>query len=588
MAAGFRRRFTELANHGGLHRVYHGELMSRSRHCFCCCHDHRLENSFEWSGSVMRFDKRFCARTAIRAGMLAASVSVFGLSPVHAQTTPGTPAAAQPGAVVRPMSIDEAVATSLEQNLDLQVQRINPQLQDLTTAQFRASYAPNFVSTLSSSDATQPSTSFLSGSATGITSGRSVFNFGVASQAPWHGGSYDIRWNNARNTTNNAFSTFNPQLNSSLSATFTQPLLRNFKIDGTRQQLLVSQKNREISDVQLQQSISLTTRNVRNAYYDLMYAIGNLNVQRQSLGLAQQSLKDNRARVEIGTMAPLDIVQAEAEVATREEALIIAEAAIERQQDTLRTLVYNPSSPDFWSARIEPTEPVTFTPTQVDTEAAIRTALAQRSDIVNARKNLEINDVNIRYFRNQSLPDVTANLNYNAQSIAGTQVTRARDPQTGLPTGPIVSSSSVGLFSGLGSTFSGDFPGWSVQLDLSYPIGTSPQEAQLARARLQQTQAERQLASLELAVTTQVRDAARNVVTNAKRVDATRASRVLAERRLEAEEKKYQAGMTQNFFVLQAQRDLNVARNNELLALVEYAKSVVNYSAVQQAPLFGQ
>ena len=417
--------------------------------------------------------------------------------------------------------------------------------------------------------------------------GESVFNFGVASQAPWHGGSYDVRWNNARNTTNNAFSTFNPQLNSSLSATFTQPLLRNFKIDGTRQQLLVSQKNREISDVQLKQSISLTTRNVRNAYYDLMYAIGNLNVQRQSLGLAQQSLKDNRARVEIGTMAPLDIVQAEAEVATREEALIIAEAAIERQQDTLRALVYNPSSPDFWSARIEPTEPVTFAPTEVDAAAAIKTALTQRSDIVNARKNLEINDVNIRYFRNQALPDVTANVNYNAQSIAGTQVTRARDPQTGLPTGAIVSSTSVGVFSGLGSTFSGDFPGWSVQLDLSYPIGTSPQEAQLARARLQQTQAERQLASLELAVTTQVRDAARNVTTNAKRVDATRSSRILAERRLEAEEKKYQAGMTQNFFVLQAQRDLNVARNNELLALVEYAKSVVNYSAVQQAPLSG-
>jgi outer membrane protein TolC len=326
---------------------------------------------------------------------------------------------------------------------------------------------------------------------------------------------------------------------------------------------------------------------VRNAYYDLMYAIGNLAVQRQSLGLAQQSLKDNRARVEIGTMAPLDIVQAEAEVATREEAVILAEAAIERQQDTLRVLVYNPSAPEFWTARIEPTDTVTFVPTVVDTDAAIKAALTQRTDVVNARKNLEINDVSIRYFRNQSLPDVTANVNYNAQAIAGTQVVRARDPQTGLPTGAVVSSNSVGLFSGLGSTFTGDFPGWSVQLDIAYPIGKSTQEAQLARARLQQTQAERQVASLELAVTTQVRDAARNVQTNAKRVDATRSSRVLAERRLEAEEKKYQAGMTQNFFVLQAQRDLNVARNNELLALVEYAKSVVNYGAVQQSPLSG-
>jgi outer membrane protein TolC len=536
----------------------------------------------------MRFDKRFCARTAVTAGLVAASVSVFGLTPVHAQTTPAMPATAQQQGVVRRMAIDDAVATALEQNLDLQVQRINPQLQDLSIAQFKAAYTPNFVSTVSSSDSTQPSTSFLSGSASGITNGRTLFNFGISSLTSWYGGTYDVRWNNSRNTTNNAFSTFDPQLNSSISATFSQPLLRNFKINGAQQQLIVSQKNREITDTQLQQSITQTTRTVRNAYYDLIYAIGNLAVQRQSLQLAEQSLKDNRARVEIGTMAPLDIVQAEAEVATREEAVILAEAAIERQQDVLRTLVYNPSSPDFWTARIEPTDTVTFVPTTVNTEAAVQTALSQRTDIQNARKNLEINDFNIKFYRNQSLPDVTASVNYNASAIAGTQVTRARDPITGLPTGAITSSTSVGFFNGLGSTFSGDFPGWSLQFDIAYPIGKSTQEAQLARARLQQTQAQRQLTSLEMAVTNQVREAARNVETNAKRVDATRSSRVLAERRLEAEEKKYQAGMTQNFFVLQAQRDLVIARNNELQALVEYAKSVVNYGAVQTSPLAGQ
>jgi outer membrane protein len=532
----------------------------------------------------MRFDKRFCARIAVAVGLVATTVSVFGVTPVHAQTAPAT----QPGPVKR-MSIDDAVATALEQNLDLQVQRINPQLQDLTVTQFKAAYTPNFVSALSTSDQTQPSTSFLdSGGAntTGITSGNSFFNFGVQSATKWYGGSYDVRWNNTRSTTTNTLQSFNPQLNASVSATYTQPLLRNFKIDGTRQQLLVSQKNKEISDTQLKQSITVTTRTVRNAYYDLIYAIGNLAVQRQSLGLSQQSLKDNRARVEIGTMAPLDIVQAEAEVATREEAVILAEAAIERQQDNLRALVFNPSSPDFWTARIEPTDTMTFVPAAVDTDGAVKTALAERTDLVNARKNMEINDVNIRYFRNQSLPDVTASINYNARAIGGSQV--RRQSINGLPIGDIISSEERSYFSTLGTAFAGDFPGWNLQVNMSYPIGGSSQEAQLARTRLAQTQAERQVSSLELAVTTQVRDAARNVQTNAKRVEATRSSRVLAERRLEAEEKKYQAGMTQNFFVLTAQRDLIVARNNELLALVEYAKSVVNYGAVQQAPLFGQ
>ena len=531
----------------------------------------------------MRFDQRFCARAAVTAGLVATLVSGFGLSPVHAQTSAATPPAQGP---VRRMSIDDAVATAIEQNLDLQVQRYNPQLQDLTTDQFKAAYTPNFVSTLSTSDSTQPSTSVLSGAALGITSGNSLANFGVSSLTSWYGGSYDVRWNNGRNTTNNQFSTFNPQLNSSISATYVQPLLRNFRIDGTRQQLLVSQKNKEISDVQLQQSIAVTVRNVRNAYYDLTYALGNLAVQNQSLDLARQSLKDNRARVEIGTMAPLDIVQAEAEVATREESVILAEAAIDRAQDTLRALVFNPTGADFWTARIEPTEAVRFQPTTVDIEGAVKNALGQRTDMVAARKNLEANDVNIRYFKNQSLPDVNASVNYNARATGGLAVTRGRDPATGFPTGAILTQVEQSFLSTLGNTFAGDFPGWSLQVDIAYPIGKSTQEAQLTRARLQNTQAERQIQSLELQVTTQVREYGRQVQTNAKRVDATRSSRVLAERRLEAEEKKYQAGMTSSFFVLQAQRDLNVARNSELLALVEYAKSVVNYSAVQQSPLF--
>ena len=538
----------------------------------------------------MRFDKRFSARMAVAAGLVASAVSVFGLVPVHAQTTPAMPATAQ--GPVRRMSIDDAVATALEQNLDLQVQRINPQLQDLTTAQFRAAYTPNFVSTVSTADQTRQSTSFFTGggiaAGQGVTSGSSLFNFGVQSLSNWYGGRYDVRWNNNRLTTNNPLESFNPQLNSTFTATYVQPLLRDFRIDGARQQLLVSQKNKEITDTQLQQSIAITVRNVRNAYYDLMGAIANLGVQRQSLDLARQSLKDNRARVEIGTMAPLDIVQAEAEVATREEAVIIAEAAIERMQDTVRTLIFNPSSPDFWNARIEPTDSVTFVPAAVDVDAAVKTALSQRTDLLNARKNLEINDVNIRFFRNQTLPDVSATMNYNARGIGGLNVERARDPVTGLPSGEILSSTERNFFTTAGTAFAGDFPGWSVQLDISYPIGNSQQEAQHARARLQQTQLQRQLASLEMAITTQVRDAARNVQTNAKRVEATRASLALAERRLEAEEKRFQAGLTSSFFVLTAQRDLIVARNSALLALVEYSKSVVNYAAVQQVPPFGQ
>ena len=527
----------------------------------------------------MRFDKRFCARVAVSAGLVAVAVSVFGPSPVHAQTTP-----AQPRAVT--MTIDEAVATALEQNLDLQVQRLNPQLRDLDTAFYRANYTPNFTSSVDFVDQTQPPSSLLAGNTSQLTNGRNAYNFGIAQQTPWYGGNYQVLFNNGRTTTNNAYTTFDPQLTSNISATYTQPLLRNFKIDGTRQQLLVSQKNLEISQTQLQQSIVQTTRTVRNAYYDLMYAIGNLNVQRQSLQLSQQSLKDNRARVEIGTMAPLDIVQAEAEVATREEAVIVAEAAIERQQDLIRALVYGPKAPEMWGTRIEPAETYTFTPAAVDADAAVKAALEQRTDLQVARKSLESNDISIKYFNHQSLPDLNASLNYGAQAIGGVGILRG--PPNGLTPGEVIGQKEVSYWSTLGTVFGGDFPGWTFSIDMTYPIGHSTNEASLARAKVQHSQQERQLDSLRLTVATQVRDAARTVQTNAKRVDATRSARVLAERRLEAEEKKYQAGMTQNFFVLQAQRDLVQARNNELQALVEYAKSVVNYGAVQQVPLAGQ
>ena len=140
-------------------------------------------------------------------------------------------------------------------------------------------------------------------------------NLGVTQRLPW-GGSYDVGWDSSRFNSNSSFSTFSPQLRSSLVLNYTQPLLRNWKIDNTRQQVLVTSKNREIADVSVRQTVAITTRTVRNAFWDLAYAIASLGVQRQSFDLANESLRDTRARVEIGTTPPIDIVEAEAEVAT--------------------------------------------------------------------------------------------------------------------------------------------------------------------------------------------------------------------------------------------------------------------------------
>jgi outer membrane protein len=535
----------------------------------------------------MRHEMCFRASRVLAGLCAAGTMFVFGAGPVRAQTTPSIASAAaaapaiQAQGGVRRLTIDEAVALALEQNVDLQVDRIDPQVQDLSISVARSNWTPALFSNVTTRSQTNPPQDIFSGTAATITDERLTSQLGIQQQLPWGGASYNAFWNSGRVTTNNNFSPFNPQLSSAVAFNYTQPLLRNFTIDSTRQQVLVSRKNREISDVQLQQAIAVTTRNVKNAYWDLVFAINNLGVQRQSLQLAQQSLKDNRARVEIGTMAPIDIVQAEAEVAQREEGVILAEATISRAEDILRALISNPADqPDFWNTRLEPADPPLFQPVAVDVDVAVRNALAVRTDLAATRKQLEANDINIRFYRNQSMPDINALVNYSAIGLAGTQFRFGQ----GFPP-PVESQTQRGFFGALGDAFTSDFPTWSVQLQVNYPIGASTAEANLARTRLQNTQTQKQLQSSELQVATQIRNFARNVQTNSKRVEATRASRALAEKRLEAEEKKFQAGMTSSFLVFQAQRDLNQARNNELQAIIDYLKSVVDYQTAQEAPL---
>ena len=190
-------------------------------------------------------------------------------------------------------------------------------------------------------------------------------------------------------TTNNAFSSFNPQLGGNLDLAVVQPLLRGLRFDNARYQLLVSQKNREIADVDLQQTIALTTRDVKSAYWDYKYALASLDVARQSFDLAAESLRNTRTRVEIGTLAPIDVIEAEAEVAQREEAVILGEASIGQTEDQLRSLVFDPNTPEFWNMRIEPSDPVPFQVQAVDVDAAIRRALAERTDLAQSKKSIE-------------------------------------------------------------------------------------------------------------------------------------------------------------------------------------------------------
>jgi outer membrane protein len=429
-----------------------------------------------------------------------------------------------------------------------------------------------------------PPNSFLSGASDTVSTDNFGFTSSVQKLFTW-GMDAAVAFDSGRSTSNNAFSSFDPTLEGNLAVTVVQPLLRNFKFDTIKQQLFQSRKNREIADVDLRQTVALTSQTVRLAYWDYVYAINALKVAQQTLDLAQESLRNTRSRVEIGTLAPIDIVQAESEVASREEAVILAEAQIGQAEDQLRSLIYDPKEPDFFNIRLEPTDQAPFVVQEVDVTAAVQNALRDRTDLVAARKRLEITDYNVRYFRNQALPFLDARLDYNSTGLGGTQL--VRDPNSPEFPPPVIGEINRSYSDVIADIFGFNFPTWRLSLNVTYPIGNSNADASLARTRVEKTQAETSLRQLELTIATQVRDAGRQLVANAKRVEATRAASLLAERRLEAEEKKFAAGMSTSFEVFQAQRDLALARSNQLRAVLDYTQSQVTFETIQVAPTGG-
>lgn len=483
----------------------------------------------------------------------------------------------------RQLSVEEAVRLALEQNLGVRIERLNPELQDFVIAEARSSWVPTLSSSLTSDRANTPATNAFAGGQTSII--QSDFTTGVGlSQALPTGASYAVAWNSARSNSTNFFNSFNPQLNSSVSLSVTQPLLRNFKIDDIRHRLEASKEDRTATDYALQTTVVQTTRAVRNAYWDLTYQIDNLNAQQQSLDLSKQLLADNERRVAAGTMAALDIVEAQSEVARNEEGVIVAEAAIRQAEDRLRVLILDPSAPDFWTVSLTPADQAPFQPRDVDVDAAVRHALSDRTDVQTVKNTAAHNDLDVRYYKNQTLPEVDARAAYTSNAVGGSSLS----PITTFPiTGPLQRGivGQQGFASVLGDVLSSAFPTWSVGVTVAYPIGTSQSEASLAKAKLQASQTDLQLKNLELQIVAEVRDAARQVQTNQKRVDSASAARELAEKRLEAEQKKYAAGVETSFFVFQAQRDLSQARTDEARARADYNKSLADFEAVQLAPL---
>ncbi|HEY7498034.1 MAG TPA: TolC family protein [Vicinamibacterales bacterium] len=479
------------------------------------------------------------------------------------------------------LTADEAVRLALENNLGIQTEKLNPQLQALAVSRSLAAYTPEIFGATARNSDSSPPTDFLSQGVAVTTTGNITGSSGVRQNVPWLGGFYSIGLSGLRFTSNAPRTPFSPQLGSNLSFQATQPLLRGLRIDSLRQAVLQNRNALAIADVQLAQRITITSRNVRFAYYSLVLAISSANVAQGSLDLARQSYKNNQRRVEVGTMAPIDIVEAEAEVARQEENVIVRQAVIQSAEDNLRTLILNPSSPDFWTTKLEPSEQPVLTERPVDLDAAIKRALANRTDLLILRKQIESVDLDIKFNRDQKLPAVNLQATYGTRGVGGTKREFA---DNGID---ILSTSTRPFNDVLHDVFANSYRNWSFQINVSYPIGTSQADAALAASKLQREQGTVGLRQVEVAITAQVREAVRDITTTLQRVQATRKARDLMERRLEAENKRLSVGIGNTFQVIQAQRDLDNAKQSELNAIIDYNRALIDLEAIQTVPLGG-
>jgi outer membrane protein TolC len=310
--------------------------------------------------------------------------------------------------------------------------------------------------------------------------------------------------------------------------------------------------------------------NTRNAYWDLVFAIQAVEAAQNSLDISNKLVQDNQARVEIGTLAPIDITSAQAEAASRRLTLVQAQATVRTAELALKRLIVSGTDDPLWSSSINPVDRPAATPEPINVDAAVSRALRERTDLQQSLNNLKISDINLRLQQDQTRPQLNLTATYGLQGLGGPQFVQA--------TGITLPS---GYFDALRNIVGFDAPQWNLQLNFAYPLGQSAQEATVARSRLSLEQTQANLKALQLQIATDVANAALTVQSSLESVQASSTARELAQQRLNAAQSKFEVGMAINYEVVQAQRDFLDAQNNELRALLNYRKALVNFETVQ-------
>lgn len=467
---------------------------------------------------------------------------------------------AQPEAArTRAMSLVDCVQAALEHNLDLQIERYNPQFSMLSLRGAYGAWDPTFeISGRHDFSRSGGGFSEITGTNTpSIITDQNSFRSALGGVLPW-GLDYTLYGNIAERQLSP-----NDQTGGKVGFELVQPLLKNFWIDGTRLLIAQSKIGVKQSELGLRSEIMRIVTDVEKAYYDLIGARESVKVQQKALQLAEQLLSENKKRVEVGTLAPLDEKQAESQVAGSRSDLLTAQQTLASAQNTLKSLISD-NYREIHGTDLEPTETLTAPKQALNVQESWSRGLEQRPDFLQARLALERQGYQIRYERNQLFPQLNLVGGYG-HSAGGSGISEYSD--------------------GFGEFQRGNQPSHYYGASLSIPLSNRAQRNTYRASKLERERLTLEMRKLEQTILTTIDNNVIAARTSFERVDSTKQARLYAEAALDAEQKKLQNGKSTSFQVLQLQRDLTAASSAEIQALADYNKALADLAQAEGSTL---
>jgi len=399
------------------------------------------------------------------------------------------------------------------------------------------------------------------------------------------GTNLSVGFNNSRVTTSSNFATLSPQLNSNFRATVTQHLLQGFGFVPNKRFIVIAKNNRQISDVAFRLQITTTVDQIQNMYWDLVNAYENVKVQQDALALADKTLSDNKKQVEIGTLAPIEIVRAQSVVATNQQSLILAKTTLELQQLLMknalsRTMV----DPALMEAEVIPTDTVRISTEEpvVPAQDLINDALSHRPELAESRIDLANREVSLKAVKNALLPSVDLFAYYGGSGLGGSQnpsnlCVNQASPGFGCagPPGTVPLTPTTGYGSTLNQLVNSTAPDKGAGISINIPLRNRTAQANQIRSQMEYRQAQLRLQQVENEIRIEVQNAQFALQQNRANVAAAQAAVDLANQSLDAEQKKYALGASTTTLVLQQSSALTDSRSKLVSARSTYEKSRV-------------